>query len=166
MLENLDTVAWSALAQPEWNVPDEVPRSLRALAASDSLQTADTAYQRVLYAIGNNHAGTYYPVVLPVLAFLGEILREGSDWSRVATLDVLIDLLTSFAPEPGHELVRSPEGDDRDLRVLVFREAAALETCIRPLADTGDSQRVRELAGELLAILADGPSPTTDGLHE
>jgi hypothetical protein len=157
MLEGLDTVTWSAFAQPDWNIPDEVPRSLRALAASDSRQTADAAYHRLLYSVGNNHAGTYYPVIVPVLPFLGQILTEGNDWARLATLDVLIDLLISFEPEAGYEAGAASGEDEHALRRLVFSGAAQLATCMRPLADASGSQSVRQLASELLAIIARGP---------
>ena len=52
---------------------------------------ASTAATTLLSAVGNNHAGTYYPIVLEVVLFLREILESGSDWARTAVLNVLID---------------------------------------------------------------------------
>jgi hypothetical protein len=135
-----------------------VPQALRALAACDSEETANAAYQRVLYAFGNNHAGTYYPVVLPALPFLGQILTAGTDRARDATLAVLYDPLASFQPEAGYEVVAVSGHAQSDLRALIFRAAAELVICIRPLADDGGSASLW-LASELLEIIADGPSP-------
>ena len=161
MLEGLDSVAWSSFAQPDWNTADEVPRALLALAVSDSQQTADAAYQRTLHAFGNNHAGTYYPVVVPALPFLGQILAEGGDWPRLATLEVLLDLLLSFEPAAGYEIVGSPGIDERELRALVFAGATELWSTIRPFANASGSQRIRQLAMEVLETIHDGPPPTT-----
>ena len=66
MLSELKQVRWDEFPQPSWNGPEEVPCALRALA--DTTQNDDyTSYHRLLYAIGNNHAGTYFPVALAVI---------------------------------------------------------------------------------------------------
>ena len=67
MFNDLDTVSWASLPQPEWNAPDAVPRALHRIAAATSEQDSQAAYTDYLVAIGNNHVGTYYPVVLPTL---------------------------------------------------------------------------------------------------
>jgi len=76
MLEDLAEVPWGSLAQPDWNAAnDEVPFALRALAAAASEHEARETYHQVLFALGNNHAGTYYPVALAAVPFLGQILE-------------------------------------------------------------------------------------------
>jgi hypothetical protein len=93
MLDALTTVKWHLEIQPSWNAKDEVAQAIRSLALATE-ETGSAAYSRMLYAIGNNHAGTYFPVVLALVPFLGEILRapEYSDAARSRALDVLIDL--------------------------------------------------------------------------
>lgn len=59
MLDGLDTISWDDLPQPEWNGPSEVPKALRAIATIANQRDAQDAYNRFLYALGNNHAGTY-----------------------------------------------------------------------------------------------------------
>src|SRR5215510_9048951 len=105
MLKELVRVPWPSLAQPDWNAGDEMPAAIHELASCASEPESFKAYNRLLYAIGNNHAGTYYPVVLAALPFLAEILHGDEQWARMTTLDILIDLIASFAPEPGFETV-------------------------------------------------------------
>ncbi|MCY1045281.1 hypothetical protein OV208_28455 [Corallococcus sp. bb12-1] len=112
MLKGLEHVRWAQERQPSWNPADEVPQALRALAAATP-ETADAVYSRVLYALGNNHAGTYFPVVLAVVPFLGEFLREGSATTRIQTLEILSDLIASFEPKQGFELVELATGRAR-----------------------------------------------------
>src|SRR5262245_62128713 len=125
MLEGLDQIPWPSLPQPAWNGPQEVPEALRALGHVTDGKAARAAYDRVLYALGNNHSGSYYPVVLSAVPFLAEVLAKGARPSREATLDVLIDLVGSFGPEPGFEVVSSPK---RSL-ASALREAVEL---VRP----------------------------------
>jgi hypothetical protein len=104
MLEQLDSVQWSNFPQPHWNQPGDVPRALRAVASASDEATATEARHRLLFAIGNNHAGTYWPVVLPVVPFVGEIVEGGALLPRLCCLQVLIDLVGSFVPSPDHEI--------------------------------------------------------------
>jgi hypothetical protein len=150
LLSRVDDVGWDAEAQPPWNTKGAVPNALRALAAASS-ETCDRAYQRLLYALGNNHVGTYYPVVLAAVPFLGDILRLGKEIARLCTLDVLIDLLGSFEPEKGFELVSTPTGQ-RPLRELVREQIAGLESEVE--RHRSGSPREAELAKELLELLA------------
>src|SRR3954470_3243470 len=101
MLERLNKIAWPALAQPLGNHADAIPKALAFLATCDSHDEAIRAYHRVLYALGNDHAGTYCPAVLEAIPFLGEIVECGPHAAREAALDALIDLVGSFGPESG-----------------------------------------------------------------
>src|SRR5689334_8277474 len=105
MFDQLDSIAWTSFPQPSGNRPTTVPDAIRRLATPASDDDARHAYNDFLYAIGNNHAGTYFPVVLHTLPFLGEILRSTSSRARETTLDVLVDLAGSFEPDPDHQEV-------------------------------------------------------------
>ena len=158
MLETLETIAWASLAQPASNTADAVPRALRRVAALRSEDEAGAAYHGLLYAVGNDHAGTYYPVVEQVMPFLGEILTEGSDRAREVVLDALTDLLNSFDPESGYEFVEHPAEGRRLLNAVVREEALRLMPVIDKLLDGGGSgERTRLLAGDLLNLLRSGP---------
>jgi hypothetical protein len=80
-----------------------VEAALEALWTADDESTAVEAYDAFLWAIGNNHAGTFYPVVLAVLPEIEQILMNGGSWAQRATIEALIDLGGSFVPEQGHE---------------------------------------------------------------
>ncbi|KQU67931.1 MULTISPECIES: hypothetical protein [unclassified Rhizobacter] len=89
--------------QPDSNDSGSVERALVALRNAHDEQTAVDACDAFLWAMGNNHAGTYYPVVLGVLPALEQILASRHAWGQRAVMEALIDLGGTFIPEPGHE---------------------------------------------------------------
>jgi hypothetical protein len=110
----------SAFTQPEWNNAEALPAALDSVLSANNEQSSQEAYHRLLYAVGNDHAGTYHPVALGILPTLGQILRIGGPWPQCTVLEVLIELYGSFQPEPGHgtfhgeplqQLVRSAISD-------------------------------------------------------
>ncbi len=151
MLEGIENVRWDLEAQPPSNAKGEVADALRALAAA-SPETGHAAYTRLLYALGNNHAGTYYPVVLAAVPFLGAILRDGGPTARLGALDVLIDLVGSFAPEPGFEVVSSSAGR-RPLKEALMDEVLAL-------ADQVELRRVDAASPEEAELARALPTPS------
>ena len=54
----------------------------------------------MLFSVGDDLGGSYFPIVFDAVPFLGEILEFGTRRSRARTLDVLIDLVGSFGPDP------------------------------------------------------------------
>lgn len=154
MLEELARVPWESIAQPDWNASDEVPAAIRELASCSSEPKSLNAYNRVLYAFGNNHAGTYYPVALAALPFLAKILHGDEQWARMTTLDILIDLIASFAPEPGFEMVFTPDGETKKLEALLREEIQQMSPLIQSIASADNfGKRERNLAAELLTYL-------------
>ena len=89
--------------QPESNESGSVKAALDALRNAKDEATANEAYDAFLWAMGNNHAGTFYPVVLGVLPEIEQILTNGQAWAQRAVMEALIDLGGSFVPEAGHE---------------------------------------------------------------
>lgn len=89
---------------PEWDRPDELACALETLRTALDESSANEAHDRFLWAIGNNHAGTFYPVVLAALPELERVLRSGSGWAQVAAMESLIDIGGSFVPETGYEV--------------------------------------------------------------
>jgi hypothetical protein len=157
MMLKLDLVEWASFPQPEWNRPGAVPAALLAIASASSDSEARSAYNRLLFATGNNHAGTYYPVVLEVIPFLGEIWLHGELFPRLCTLDALIDLTGSFVPERGHETVRVADGSsaslERELRSAVARLWNEVAPIVRSRATNArESELVEELATQLTEL--------------
>jgi len=89
--------------QPPSNDPDSVGAALEALWKTHDEASASEACDAFLWSMGNNHAGTYYPVVLGVLPEMEQILLSGNPWAQRAAIEALIDLGGSFIPEPGYE---------------------------------------------------------------
>ncbi len=117
-LDGVDAVDWAGYRGTEWYKPSEVPPALRALAAATDEATAHDAYNRVLFAIGNNHAGTLYTAAAAALPFVVAIAIQGARWPRWGALEVLIDA-HAFAPDLGCEEVMYAE------RVMPLGEAVA-----------------------------------------
>jgi uncharacterized phage infection (PIP) family protein YhgE len=90
--------------QPEWNTPDSVSKALEAASNAIDKESSQSAYNKLLYAVGNNHAGTYYPVVLSIFTEIEAILRSGEMWPQHTVIEALIDLFISFVPAPGHKV--------------------------------------------------------------
>ena len=99
MLETISGLNWAEFPQPKWNSPGEVPEALLQMIQVENKTEAQSAYHRVLFSLGNDHAGTYYPAAIHAVPFLIEMLAHDKDFVREAALDVLIDLLGSFEPE-------------------------------------------------------------------
>jgi len=127
---------------------DSLEKALLALREASDEQAAVDACDAFLWATGNNHAGTFYPVVLGVLPALEQILVSGRAWAQRAVMEALIDLGGTFVPE---------QGDETYLGVSV-REA--LRTFIHSLRRhlvglaTGNDARARS-AIDLLELIDD-----------
>ena len=102
---------WASEPRSPWNAPEDVPPALIAAWRGDA-----NAYDRLMAVLANNHAGTWYPVLLPAMPFLHEILAHAPPAGVVAVLGLLDDFVYSFDVEP-----ESPALDRE--RELEFRNA-------------------------------------------
>jgi hypothetical protein len=154
MLETIGGVNWSEIPQPRWNLPDEVPSALRRMVCVESKMEAQSAYHRVLFALGNDHGGTYFPVALHAVPFLMEMLKHDKEFVREAALDVLVDLLGSFRPESGFETIRNSSGVeaslDTALRDAVARFRPEIELCA---SSAMEASREHDLLAELISLI-------------
>lgn len=99
----MQTLFLDQFPQPESNDADSVEAAIGLLRDAEDEPGAKEAYDAFLWAVGNNHAGTYYPVVFGVLREIEQILMSGKVWAQRAVIEVLIDLGGSFVPETGYE---------------------------------------------------------------
>jgi hypothetical protein len=134
--------------QPESNGPDTVESSLEALWAAHDESSSVDAYDAFLWAMGNNHAGTFYPVVLGVLPEIEKILVSGKPWAQRATIEALIDLGGSFMPEQGYETYLGGSVQET-LRAFLHRIRRHLEPLV-----VGDDARAKS-AIDLLELIDD-----------
>jgi hypothetical protein len=134
--------------QPESNEPGAVAAALDALWNASDAASADEASDAFLWAVGDNHAGTFYPVVLGVLPEIERILLEGSAWAQRAVMESLIDLGGSFIPVAGHETYLGASVQDT-LKAFIH----ALRPQLVPLMDTGDGRA--QSATDLVELIDD-----------
>jgi hypothetical protein len=128
MLEKLDAVPWWSFLQPLANRPSTIPDEIRALGGRDQRVPRASSTAPFHDATGHDSSGVYLPVVLQTLPFLEEILREGDELAQSLVLEILLDLIGSFAPEPGMEWIEHEDGtrvlmkDHLVQRVRLLRE--------------------------------------------
>lgn len=137
-----ETEDFTAYPQPEWNRPDSISVALARVVQAHDKETSISAYNDFLYALGNNHAGTYYPVVLAVMPSIETILLSGKPWPQHTILEALIDLVSSFTPQPGYETFRGVSVSHA-LRYRII----ALKACLESLPTDNDivTKSVQEL---------------------
>jgi hypothetical protein len=112
------------------------------------------AYNKLLYAVGNNHAGTYYPVALVLVCDLARLLTAEQTWPRVSALEVLLDLCASFEPQPGFESILLPDGSSRNTSAAFHDAALELVPLLRSIADSATARaREKKLVAEILETL-------------
>jgi hypothetical protein len=147
----IDEVDWTNYDQPEWNEPNSVPSALLALAMCEN----EDVYTRLLSALGNNNAGTYFPVAIPAVTILGIVVSRGEVCARMPALCVLEEYAAgSFCPEPTYkELFGEMRKKLVGLRPIIS-EIVSHES----VRDLGE----RELAKELLDAL----DKLSQGLHK
>src|SRR5262245_44878520 len=114
-----------------------------------------TAYHQVLYAFGNNHAGTYYPVALVAVPFLLEIAAHGGPWARVGALDILVDLTGSFEPEAGCEVVTDRHGVARPTHMQMLTVVSRCRAVLVRIASSAASSHERALARDVIDTIDD-----------
>ncbi|MCG2594475.1 hypothetical protein LZ009_16985 [Ramlibacter sp. XY19] len=134
--------------QPESNDPGSVEAALDALWRASDEPSAFEAHDAFLWAMGNNHAGTFYPVVLGVLPEIERLLVDGKPWAQRATMEALIDLGGTFCPEEGHETYLGGSVQET-LRAFI----QSMRRHVAPLA-IGDDARAKT-AIDLLELMDD-----------
>ena len=122
LLIRLHAHDWASEPRSEWNSPQDVPPALIAAWRGES-----DAYDRLMAVLANNHAGTWYPVLLPAMPFLHEVLAQAPADGVAAVLGLLDDFVYSFDVEPSSpQLDRQRELAFRDALVPIRQTAAAI----------------------------------------
>jgi len=137
MLAQIHGTPWTSYPQPEWNTPASMIEALVAVQAASDADSSKAAYDRFLYAVGNNHAETYYPVLLPALPFLEALLQTGGDWPQHTALCVLDDLIASFQPEPGHACLALANGREQDVADAFFGAVHCMQAILEEIWGAG-----------------------------
>lgn len=121
MLSTLSTVRWSDFSQPPWNHQDTIPSVLRQLADLHDTERSNQVYNAVLFALGNNHRGTLWPVAIAMIPFLVEILEHGPAAAAACAAEILHNVLL-FYPDDGFDTMLKPDGTPVPLRDAILDE--------------------------------------------
>jgi hypothetical protein len=145
-----DAIDWFQFAAPEENQPTAVPLALGRIRTAPG---QDGTYHDFLYAIGNNHCGTLYPIALPAFSILISLFEETEDAATLACLlNIFIDVLASFYPSPGHEIVALPNGERVPLKLPLYLGVLGAVPKVTHLT-RGVDKELAGLAEELLTLL-------------
>lgn len=153
MINEIKAIDWSQYLGPDCYNPAEVPWALAQLIELKEEQLNSIVYHRVLFAIGNDHRGTYYPAIQDALMYIIKVaLADGVEIAKNCALSILIDLYASFEPEIGSYTKISNDGLCRWLRNEVEFNQSELEYLS---SNERESVRNRRLATELIECMSD-----------
>lgn len=139
---------WRHFPGPSDYHPEEVEPALRSIGSVTDEKSMWAAYNRVLFAVGNNHAGALYAAALPAVARVAKHLTSEGPWVRRAAGEILTELLAfEFHPDFAPEL---PNGAERAKLALLrpFKE-----DLLRARERVGNDERAGTVFGDLLADL-------------
>lgn len=98
IIDTINDVDWGKFKQPTWNKDDEIKDALLQLMNLQGEDVCHTTYNRVLYAIGNNHCGILNEVAVPATNAILSIALLNKGSSSNTALEILCEILY-FNPE-------------------------------------------------------------------
>ncbi len=147
----LNSINWEQYLGPKYYNPNEASLALHQLLNLNEEQDRSTIYNHVLSAIGNNHRGTYYPVIIDALDIIIGIAFNGkSEIARNCSLDMMIDLYCAFCPELGTYNNLSFE----ELETIVKSKVEATQEHLESIyLSPHESDRNRQLIKDLIEAI-------------
>lgn len=150
----VDWAAYAMAPSAEWYRPESVPVAFELLLTASNEQEGRAAYNAMLFAIGNNHAGLLYPAALPAAPLLVRIARECKDWVRWTALEILIEF-TAF--DVDCEQIVAPSGAVVPTKKTIIAAIWSLFDELELIAQHQDSPvPTAQSARDLLNYLLDG----------
>lgn len=107
--EKIRAVRWEKYTGPEFYRPGRLVQALVDLAMFDESRTCHDLANEVLFAVGNNHSGTYYPAVLEAVDILTEIERTSDVTEARSCARAILNDLYYFGAEVGTYTGHSPK---------------------------------------------------------
>ena len=162
-IENVNNVDWKKFDDAEYfkyrydginSFAQTVPQILIALATVD--KESDDLYRldgRVRFAVGNDHRGTYYPVIREALPFIIEVALYGNHSEAQTCAICVIEDLYFFYPEI------YPENDSNELlenELLEFVETTIKDLIAEHrenLLDFASGNQCEKFIGRFLSIV-------------
>jgi len=131
--------------------PNEIISAIEYCSSAHDKETSKRAYEKLLDAVGNNHAGTYGPDAVKLVGLLLPVLEVGSPWVQYTALEVLIELRGSFEPEPPSLIINGTA-----LQSIVRQRITELEAVVASIAASGSV--AAPSAQTLLDLIHDTPA--------
>lgn len=148
-------ISWDEFPGPPYYAPREVDGALASLRTVHDKRSANDAYNRILFAVGNNHRGTLYPAAAAAAPKVLEIALSGEGIVRTTALDVVMDLLL-FAAEPGFEKFKRVDGLNGDVKDEIKTSIRQEEERLVGLVlDKREQEKERLIAISILELAAD-----------
>lgn len=141
----LAAVDWDACARPQGSDAAQVRAALAQVLHAHDRASSESAYQAVLSALADPHAGSYHAIALTALPWLGELMQHGQGRTRSIALEAFFDLAFSFEPAPGQQAL-APE---------LARLARTWRPALEAIAAQGGADAV--VAHQALLALEPGP---------
>lgn len=148
-------IDWAAFPGPVEYVPAAVPAAFELMRRATNEREANAAYHAMLFAIGNDHRGTLYPVAVAALPEIIQLTHAAAPWTRWAAVQILTDCLTSFEPEPGFEVVTLANGQLVDVQTTVRAQITSSVRNLRSNLDSESDAAVRNALMELVEAIED-----------
>lgn len=102
LIDEIASIKWNEYNGPECYVPKEIQTYLTKLIQLRDENQNLNIYNAVMYAIGNSHAGSYYPAMLKALPIIIDLANHSKhEIVRNCILEMLTDWYYSFGPELG-----------------------------------------------------------------
>jgi len=153
LVEQIKSVDWDKFKGVEYYKPSDVGPALIALVNLVDENCNEDIYNQVLFAIGNNHGGTYYSAIQDALRFILITAIDGnSEVSRNCSLEMLTDIYCAFGPELTKETFHLYDKFQSNVK----REIEECYSQLLELANSvNESQRNRKLASDLVEFIDD-----------
>lgn len=101
-IDKVNQINWSQFKGSEYYTPTNIVTSLTNLINLRNEGEKWNVYNDVLFAVGNNHAGTYYPVIIDILPLTIRLLKSSQyELVRNCILEIFSEWYYSFRPELG-----------------------------------------------------------------
>ncbi|UXI68539.1 HEAT repeat domain-containing protein [Tahibacter amnicola] len=140
--------------QPEWNRQDSISAAIVAAHSVKDGEEIRTAARKLLGTVANDHRGTYYPVILPVLPIFERVLESDNGIAKQIVLGTLGNIVDCFQPEDGYEEFLMPDGKTIRLHDEFMRVVKGMIPLIKRISH--ESTVAGAMAREILSDFAEG----------
>ncbi len=148
IIEQLGKTDWSLYGGQDHFNSNNVETAFKRMIYLDEESLLEEVQNDFLFAIGNNHRGTYYPVTLQAIEFIIFIaLDSESEISRYAALEILILVYCTFSAENDNYKILTR----KEIENIVDKKIESFKNRFKErLADKSESERNKETLLELL----------------